>query len=120
MSARKSSRTTEWPGATPAQPQPPSQPPTQPPVKPLVLEPGAVSVSKNGIEFRSEQPIPTWTELTVSLVPPHSIERITCTGVVVGCTGNRHLGYVISLLFSGLTPHAARQLGHLARDSARL
>jgi hypothetical protein len=86
MSARKSSRTTEWPGATPVQPQPPSQPPAQPAVKPLVLEPGAVSVSKNGIEFRSHQPIPN----------------------------------VISLLFSGLTPHAARQLGHLARDSARL
>ena len=91
-----------------------------PSAKPLVLEPGAVSVSKNGIEFRSQQPIPTWTELTVSLMPPHSTERITCTGVVVGCTGNRHLGYVISLLFSGLTPHAMRQLGDLARETARL
>lgn len=118
MSARKPTRSVEWPGEPAAQPQPKA--PSSPQPAPLLLDPGAVCVSKNGIEFRQQEPIPTWTELTVSLIPPHSAERITCTGVVVGCTGNRHLGYLISLLFSGLSPQATRQLGQLARHSARL
>lgn len=85
-----------------------------------MLDPAAVSVRKNGIEFRSPDPIPTWTELTVSLLAPRSTERIACKGVVVECAGNRHLGYLISLLFSELTPHAERQLNVLARDSAQI
>lgn len=118
MSARKPTRAATWPVEAAAPPPLPAS--KTPAAKPLVLEPDQVTVRKNGIEFRSSKPFPAWIEVTVSLLPPHSSERITCTGVVVSCAGNRHLGYTVSLHFSGMTPHDQRQLDRLARSSARL
>lgn len=61
---------------------------------------------RNGIEFKSDNPLPIWRELNVVLhtdqdSPPHR-----CNGIVVSCTGDRHLGYSICLLFLNLPPSA--------------
>lgn len=80
----------------------------------LLLSPETVLIRKNGIEFRSPKPFPTWTEMTLTLQTPAEDEAlVNCTGVVVGCNGNRHSGYAISMVFTGLTPQAEAQLATL-------
>jgi hypothetical protein len=80
----------------------------------LALASDAVLISKNGVEFRSPDPFPLWTEMTASIQAPTDGGEVICTGVVVACTGNRHLGYCVSLLFSGLTPQTEKRLVALA------
>ena len=41
--------------------------------------------------------------MTVALQSPKDGSRISCHGVIVGCAGNKHTGYHISLVFTGLT-----------------
>ncbi len=84
----------------------------------LALASDAVLISKNGVEFRSPDPFPLWTEMTASIQSPAGGGEVICTGVVVACTGNRHLGYCVSLLFSGLTPQTEKRLAALANLSA--
>jgi hypothetical protein len=69
----------------------------------LSLSADAVRVRKNGIEFRSHRLIAPWTEMTISLQRPGEVRRISCTGVVVACNGNRVEGYQISMLFTNLS-----------------
>lgn len=83
----------------------------------LTLASDAVLISKNGVEFRSPNPFPLWTEMTASIQAPSGGGEAVCTGIVVACTGNRHTGYCVSLLFSGLTPQTEEQLNTLARLS---
>lgn len=66
----------------------------------LILPSDAVQVRKNGIEFRNQDPIPVWTEMTVSLQGPNPARKVNFTGVIVACSGNRHEGYLISMLFT--------------------
>jgi hypothetical protein len=80
----------------------------------LLLAAEQVFFRKNGIEFMSPDPIPSWTEMTVDLRCPLQRESVQGTGVVVDCTGNRHAGYVVSLVFMGLTPQSQRRLNRLA------
>ena len=40
-------------------------------------------------------------------------ERIQCSGVVVSCTGNKHVGYHVSMVFTGLSEHAEAQLADM-------
>ena len=80
----------------------------------LTLSAGAVSLSKNGIEFRSPTAIAPWTEMTVDLEAPRSARKLHCTGVVVACQGNRHTGYHVSMLFTGLSRQTQEQLNLLA------
>jgi hypothetical protein len=75
-----------------------------------------VSVHKNGIEFCSPTPFKEWSEMTVSLQSPASGQPVACHGVVVACTGSKHSGYHISMLFTSLTPTAEKQLGAMARS----
>jgi hypothetical protein len=84
----------------------------------LVLPAGQVVVRKNGIEFLSAKPIPEWKEVVIDLRAPGTGARIQGTGVVVDCTGNRHTGYVVSVMFMDLTQESRQQLGLLARASA--
>lgn len=42
--------------------------------------------------------------------------KIHCTGVVVNCSGNKHMGYRVSVLFTSLTKQAQAQLNILARS----
>jgi len=83
-------------------------------VSTLSLPAGAVTIRKNGIEFLSSRPLAPWTEINLSIESPSEKRRVTCSGVVVACDGNRHAGYQISLLFLGLTPQTQQRLESLA------
>lgn len=80
----------------------------------LVLPAGQVAIRKNGIEFLSSNPIPLWTEVTVELRSPLEAGPVRGGGVVVDCTGNRHAGYVVSLMLMNLTRQSRERLSQLA------
>ncbi len=80
----------------------------------LTLPASTVSLSKNGIEFRSPTAIAPWTEMTVDLQSRRSARKLHCTGVVVACNGSRHAGYHVSMLFTGLSRQTQAQLKLLA------
>ena len=79
----------------------------------LDLPAGAVRVRKNGIEFRTENAIPVWTEMTVAMQTPASSKKVNFAGVVVACSGNRLTGYMVSLLFTSVSKQAQAQLSSL-------
>jgi hypothetical protein len=81
----------------------------------LELSTDSVSIHKSGIEFRSPTPFVPWTEMTVALASPRE-GKLHCTGVVVNCSGNKHLGYRVSMLFTSLTRQAQAQLDVMARS----
>lgn len=81
--------------------------------KRLSLSANSVKIRKSGIEFRAVDPIPAWTEMSVDLQYSDS-KKVHCTGVVVACDGNRHSGYLISLLFTHLSRQSQARLGLLA------
>lgn len=80
----------------------------------LTLSGNQMAVRKNGLEFLSTSPIPVWTELTADLRSGPAGRPLRGTGVVVDCTGNRHTGYVVSLMFMNLSRHAQERLTELA------
>ena len=82
----------------------------------LELSADTVSVHKNGLEFRSPKPFNEWSEMTVTLLSPREGSRIACNGVIVGCAGNKHTGYHISMVFTGLNSETEKQLGTMARS----
>jgi hypothetical protein len=82
----------------------------------LELSADKVSVHKNGIEFRSPTPFHEWSEMTVQLQSPFDGSQLSCHGVVVACAGNKHAGYNVSMLFTGMTPQTEKQLGVMARS----
>jgi hypothetical protein len=86
----------------------------QSPTTRLDLQPSAVTIRKNGIEFRTQQPIPAWTEMTVALETPNDSRKVHCTGVVVECNGNAQSGYVVSMIFTDLTRQAQARLNSYA------
>ncbi len=73
-----------------------------------------VSVHKGGIEFHSPAPFREWAEMTVSLQSPQGGGRISCHGVVVSCSGSKHSGYLVSMIFTSLTKQAQTRLELLA------
>jgi hypothetical protein len=79
----------------------------------LTLSPSAVRIRSNGIEFRADKQIAQWTEMTVDLFSVEG-EKIHCTGIVVDCNGNRHMGYQISMLFMSLSRQAQERLDLIA------
>ena len=84
----------------------------------LNLPQAAVRIRRSGIEFRSPTPIPTWTEMTVSLQSPGEGTRVKCTGIVVACDGNRHAGYAVSMVLMNLSRQAQERLNLLAYSQA--
>jgi hypothetical protein len=80
----------------------------------LVLAANQVSVRKNGVEFMSPHPIPLWTEVTIDLRSPIDGKSVRGSGVVVECTGNRHTGYVVSLVFMNLSRQSQQRLSQIA------
>jgi hypothetical protein len=82
----------------------------------LELATEAVSIHKNGIEFRSPKPFNEWSEMTVALISSGDGSRISCHGVIVACAGNKHTGYHISMVFTGLNSETEKQLGTMARS----
>jgi len=83
----------------------------------LTLAPAAVAIHKGGIEFRSQTAFPRWVEMTVTLQSPSDGSKVNCSGVVVDCTGNKHAGYHISMVFTGLTKQAEARLSAMAYAS---
>ena len=80
----------------------------------LDLPTTALVFRRNGMEFRINDPIPIWTEMTVSLQTPDEAKRFNCTGVIVACQGSRHAGYLVSMVFTNLTRQAQLRLHNLA------
>ena len=83
----------------------------------LDLAADEVYFRKNGIEFRTKTSIPVWTEMTVDLQTPKG-KQVACTGVVVACSGNRHTGFLIAMVFTGMSQQHQRQLDEFAGISA--
>jgi hypothetical protein len=81
----------------------------------LVLSPGSVIIHKSGIEFRSATAFSTWTEMTITLQSPADNGRVNCNGVVIACTGNKHSGYHVSMVFTSLTKQARARLSTMAQ-----
>jgi hypothetical protein len=52
--------------------------------------------------------------MTVSLQSTRDAGRVRCTGVVVACNGNRHNGYIVSLVFTSLSKQSQARLNLLA------
>jgi hypothetical protein len=82
----------------------------------LELSADTVVIHKNGIEFRSPTPFKEWAEMTVSLQSPRDGSTLHCAGVIVACTGNKHAGYNVSMMFTSLSKQAQTQLDTMARS----
>ena len=82
----------------------------------LSLSPDSVILHKNGIEFRSTTAFAPWTEMTLSLQSPVGAGKVNCSGVVIACTGNRHTGYHISMVFTGVSRQAQARLEQMAHS----
>jgi len=80
----------------------------------LSLPPDSVIIHKNGIEFRSPAPFAPWTEMTLTLQSPPDNGKVHCSGVVISCTGNKHAGYHVSMVFTGLSKQAQARLSTMA------
>lgn len=86
----------------------------QAPATKLDLPTHAVRVRKNGIEFRSQDAIPIWAEMTVAMQTPQVTGKVQFTGVVVACDGNRHAGYAVSMLFTSVSKQDQARLDAMA------
>ena len=80
----------------------------------LTLSPDSVIIHKNGIEFRSAGPFAPWTEMTMTLRSPKDGGAVNCTGVVISCTGNKHSGFHVSMVFTSLSKQAQARLNLMA------
>src|ERR1041384_4861525 len=76
----------------------------------LSLSADSVIVHRNGIEFRSPAPFAPWTEMTLTLRSPRDPHKVNCSGVVISCTGTKHSGYHVSMVFTGLSKQAEARL----------
>ena len=82
----------------------------------LELSADTVVICKSGIEFRSPTPFNPWTEMTVALQPPGGGGRLRCHGVVIACSGNKHAGYHVSMVFTSLTKQVQTRLNSMAHS----
>ncbi len=80
----------------------------------LSLSPDSVIIHKNGIEFRSATAFSPWAEMTLILQSPKETGKVHCNGVVISCTGNKHAGYHVSMVFTGLSKQAEARLSAMA------
>lgn len=83
----------------------------------LSLPAHTVRISKNGVEFLSAKPIPTWTEMTVDLHSARDAKKVRATGIVIECNGNRHSGYSVSMIFMNLSRQSQERLSQLAHST---
>jgi hypothetical protein len=83
----------------------------------LSLSPSSVIIRKNGIEFRSSTPFPAWTEMILTIQSSREQGKVQCSGVVISCTGNKHSGYHVSMVFTSLSRQAQARLNTMAYSS---
>jgi hypothetical protein len=81
----------------------------------LELSTETVAVHKNGIEFRSPTPFNEWAEMTMALAARDG-SKLHCSGVVVSCSGNKHTGYRVSMIFTNVSRQAQTRLETMARS----
>lgn len=80
----------------------------------LSLSHDSIIIHKNGIEFRSATPFSPWAEMTLTLQSPRDAGKVHCNGVVIACTGNKHTGYHVSMVFTSLSKQAEARLTAMA------
>ena len=80
----------------------------------LSLSPESVLIRKHGLEFHSPTSFTPWVEMTVTLESPQGGRPVKCSGVVVACSGSKHAGYQVSLVFTSMTKQAESRLHSLA------
>lgn len=80
----------------------------------LELSAESVTVHKSGIEFRSQTPFKEWTEMTVTLQSARDGGKLQCSGVVIACSGSKHNGYHVSMVFTSLSRQAQALLNSMA------
>jgi hypothetical protein len=81
----------------------------------LTLSEDSVVIHRNGIEFRSPTAFTPWTEMTLALRARDN-GAVNCSGVVIGCTGTKHAGYHVSMVFTGMSRQAQARLSALAES----
>ena len=81
----------------------------------LTLSQDSVVIRRGGIEFRSPTSFAPWTEMTVG-IRAHDNQIVKCSGVVIASVGNKHTGYHVSLVFTGLTKQAQERLTALSQS----
>ena len=52
--------------------------------------------------------------MTMTLQSPRDAGKVHCTGVVIACTGNKHTGYHVSMVFTSMTKNAEARLSAMA------
>ena len=52
--------------------------------------------------------------MTMTLQSPRDGGKVHCTGVVIACTGSKHTGYHVSMVFTSMTKHAEARLSAMA------
>ncbi len=81
----------------------------------LSLSPDSFVIHRNGIEFRSTTPFSPWAEMTLMLQAARDNGKVHCSGVVIACTGNKHAGYHVSMVFTSMTKQAQARLSTMAQ-----
>lgn len=85
----------------------------------LTLSPDSVVIHRGGIVFQCQTAFSKWVEMTVTLRSPVDGKRVNCSGVVVDCVGNKHAGYRVSMVFTGMSKHAETRLSEMAHALPR-
>jgi hypothetical protein len=52
--------------------------------------------------------------MTLTLQSPPGGAKLHCSGVVISCTGSKHMGYHVSMVFTGMSKQAEATLSALA------
>ncbi len=76
----------------------------------MTLTPHSIVFHKNGIEFRTPTALSPWAEMTLTLQSPFGAGKLHCNGVVIACSGNKHTGYHVSMVLTGLSKQAEARL----------
>ena len=57
--------------------------------------------------------------MTLTLQSSQGTGKLHCNGVVISCTGNKHAGYHVSMVFTGLSKQAEARLNMLTFTQVR-
>jgi hypothetical protein len=55
--------------------------------------------------------------MTLTLQSPRDNGKVNCNGVVISCTGNKHAGYHVSMVFTGMSKQAEARLTAMAHST---
>ena len=58
--------------------------------------------------------------MTIAISSPHDGGNLQCSGVVVGCSGNKHTGSRVSLVFTNVSKQAQTRLNTMASSQLGL